>query len=68
MEDQPVFYGEFFGVQHNFVGVAHARISGDAPGFVANHTGTVNAGGGFAILVAVEETRAIDEHGGPHSP
>ena len=60
MQDQPVFDGEFFGMENDFVGITYPGISGDAPGFVANDAGAVNAGGGLTILVAVEDTRAID--------
>lgn len=60
MKDQPIFDGELFRVKHDLVGIAYVRISGDAPGFVANDAGAVNAGGGLTILVAVEDTRAID--------
>jgi hypothetical protein len=60
MKDQPVFHGEFFRVQHHLVGVTDARISSNAPGLVADDARTVNAGSGFAIFVAVEDTRTID--------
>jgi hypothetical protein len=63
MQDQPVFDGKFFGVQNDLVGIAHSGISGDAPGFMADDAGTVNTAGGLAILVAVKETRTVDQHG-----
>lgn len=63
VQDQLVFDGEFFGMENDFVGITYPGISGDAPGLVANDTGTMNARGGFAILVAVKDTRTIDQHG-----
>jgi hypothetical protein len=63
VQDQPVFDGEFFGMENDLVGVADSGISGNAPGFVANDAGTMNAGDGFAIPIAVKDTRTIDQHG-----
>jgi hypothetical protein len=63
VQDQAVFDSEFFWMQNDLVGIAHSRISGDAPGLMAHDTGTVNASVGLAILVAVEDTLTIDQHG-----
>ena len=49
-------------MENDFVGITDTGISGNAPGFVANHAGAVNACGGFAILVAVKDWRTIDQH------
>ena len=49
-------------MENDLVGITDTGISGNAPGFVANYTGAVNARGGFALLVAVEDWRTLDQH------